>query len=431
MKNLKNFAALVVMTICCVVLGSCSESFEADKAPEYKKDTVIIIKKDTIPSKPTPEPTDSTKTTTDWHWSTLFDSTLDFFTDTEMVEARNIGQVTRLFNDVPETRLDTALLSYKLGLEISAPTRVVTSKKELTVLSTASSNPNLKYGEFVVFGKDSIQSVSTDHSFPTQYYNISATTTSKRGYSLHAGHYEPYKYITEKAQWSKIWSEELIEVEVNDSIFNRETVHNEMNFVIRGREKSWTISRDKVVIVDHFVKVKEEEKKKEETAEFNTPNFTELLAYVRVHDVDKKQWNDAILLETTDAYYVVNIPFSYDKKDGKETYLGKKYITKYNKADIGKVSVKLNGVICVKGVFYPAYISEDASGWYGVWSNSIDQSVDMNEATASGLKNQPKNGNAKGSCFVEKVASKSTSGNILSVTGKTIGHTITTTFKIK
>ena len=273
--NLMAYAAIIIMSVCVSVsLSSCSEDYSG--LPSKNTTTVIrdtVVVRDTIPTPP-PTPTDSTtEETTDWHWSVVGDKTLFFYTDTEVVEAMNIGQLTRLFNDEPETKLDSATLSYKLGLALSAPTRIVTSNKNLTVLMTASSNPNLRYGEFTISGKDSIQSVSTDHSFPTSYYTISATTTSKRGYSLHAGHWEAYKYITEKAQWSKVWSDDLYEVEVNDSIFNRETVHNEMNFVIRGKDQSWTISREKIVIVDHFLRMKEKNEDPKEEPEHNHPSW--------------------------------------------------------------------------------------------------------------------------------------------------------------
>jgi hypothetical protein len=328
---------------------------------------------------------------------------------------------------------DSIPLVYRLGVELKAPKRVVVMSQDTTVLGNARTATTLNYSEYVRTAKDSICSVSTDHVFPTQYYDINATTTSKRGFSLHAGHWEPFKFVTEKAQWSKIWHEPITEVTMNDSVFNREVVHNELVFkVTSNKGKTWYIYREEVVVVDHFIKKIEEEPTPAEpekvNADFWANNLKGFISCTKVWRDDSKSWSDAYLFECEGTYEIVLANYIVKHKDNKdvETFTGVEHKS-VSKATC-PASSDYNGVIQVGGNFYPAAITVNSDGWdvIGYINGKVESQTHADQfANNSGIKNQNKNNNAKPSPFITttKVENKVNGKLVIKVTAKTTTHT--------
>jgi len=416
MKKMNFFAAVAtIVVLCTMVLSSCETADDVAQAPK-KED----------PKKNDP----STPETTDWRWSVVGDQTLDFFTDTEIVEAKNIGQLTRLYNGTPETKLDSVILRYQLAVNLKAPKRVVVESKDTTVLGNARTSTSLQYGEYVVSAnKDSVCSVSTGHTFPTSYYNIEATTTSKRGYSIHAGHWEPFKYITESAQWSKIWHEPITEVTMNDSVFNREVVHNELVFKITSNKgNSWYIYREEVVIVDHFVKKAEGEKEDKINWDYDVEGLGRMVSLtINIRPDTNTPYVCAHFEGAKGHTFIVD---NYDK-DGKYTGHTEKHFLSY---DIAEKSNDYNGVGFIKGNFYPGYIEytidkkDKKCGWVitcraiGIEDNAPQQAVDGGYANTCGLKNFHEGNSAYTTPFIKNNTSTSKEVNgkmVWYVSGKT------------
>lgn len=243
-----NFAVLAIMMVTCAVLVSCSESYSE-------------IERISPTPKPTPTPTPTPDPDNTWRWSAIIDQTVNFDVQTEIVEANNIAQLTK----GNEAKLDSATLRYQFDIAVTAPTRVVTSAQDTTVYNGKGKDVKT-YGEFTRQGSDSLRTVTTvvEGGFRSSYYTLGLTTSRKEGFSLHAGKWLAYKNVTETSVLSSLWHETIKEVELNDSIFNRETVHNILTITLTSdKGQKWQIKREKVVTVDHFVKVKEG--KKEET----------------------------------------------------------------------------------------------------------------------------------------------------------------------
>jgi hypothetical protein len=246
MKKMMNLAVLAIMMVTCACMVGCSESYgDEDRIAPVPTTTP----KDTTPD---PEP-DNT-----WRWSTIVDQTVNFDVLTEVVEANNIAQLSKQSG---ETKLDSAQLKYNFGVELTAPTRLVVMSPDTTVYAGKGLQKS-SYGEYARTGNDSLRTVTTtvEGGFRTNYYTVGLTTNRTEGYSLHAGKWLAYKNVTETSVMSSIWHEELKQVEVNDSTFNREVVHNVLTITVKSERQTWTIKREKVVIVDHFIRMKEGEK---------------------------------------------------------------------------------------------------------------------------------------------------------------------------
>jgi hypothetical protein len=421
MKTLVNFISYALIVLVSVFMSislvSCGEGYSEE---DWNTPTPTPTPRDT-----TTTPTPSPKDTTTWSWNGLVRSDLSFDTTTEVVSAYNIGQIS---NPV-KTVFDSIPLVYRLGVELKAPKRVVTVSPDTTVLRNARTSTTLNYGEYVSTAKDSVCTVSTGHTFPTQYYDITALTTSKRGYSLHAGHWEPFKFVTEKAQWSKIWHEPITEVTMNDSVFNREVVHNELVFKITSNGgKSWYIYREEVVVVDHFVKKIEEEPTPAEPekvkADYWANNLKGFISCTKVWRDDSKSWSDAYLFECENTYEIILA--NYRVNDKKESFVSVEH--KSVRKSVCPASGEYNGVIQVGGNFYPAAISIQSDGWdvIGVINGKVESQTHADQfANNSGIKNQNKNNNAKPSPFITttKVENKVNGKLVIKVTAKTTTHT--------
>jgi len=260
MKNLANMIsyALIILVSVFTSLSLCSCSEDYSDMERVSP---------TPPPTPTPTPTPDPDNT--WRWSAIVDQTVNFDTMTEIVEANNIAQLSKQSGEV---KLDSATLRYQFGCQVTTPTRVVVMSPDTTAY--AGKGKDIKtYGDFVRTGNDSLRTVTTvvEGGFRTQYYTVSLTTDRKEGFSLHAGKWLAYKNVTETSQMTSVWHEPLKEIELNDSIFNREIVHNVLTITLKGNGQTWYVKREKVVIVDHFIKIKEEEEEKE--PEHNHPSW--------------------------------------------------------------------------------------------------------------------------------------------------------------
>jgi len=418
MKNLVNFIAYVAIIMMSVVMSislvSCSESY-SDEDRITPVPPTPTTPKDTTPD---PEP-DNT-----WRWSTVVDQTVNFDVLTEIVTANNIAQLSKQNG---ETKLDSAQLRYQFGVELTAPTRVVVMSPDTTVY--AGKGKDVKtYGDFVRTGNDSIRTVTTtvEGGFRTSYYTLGLTTSRKEGFSLHAGKWLAYKNVTETSQLTSIWHEEIKEVEQNDSVFNREVSHVILTITLKSERQTWTIKREKVVVVDHFVKIKEEQPAEPEkvNADYWVNNLKRFISCTKVWRDDSKSWSDAYLFECENTYEIILA--NYRVNDKKESFVNVEHKS-VSKA-ICPASGDYNGVIQVGGNFYPAAITVNGDGWdvIGYINGKVESQTHADQfANNSGIKNQNKNNNAKPSPFITttKVENKVNGKLVIKVTAKTTTHT--------
>jgi hypothetical protein len=414
--NLISYALIVLMGVfMSLSLASCSESYSDE-------DRIA-------PVPPTPTPRDTTKTpTTDntWRWNTIVDQTVSFDTATEIVEANNIAQLSKSNG---ETKLDSATLRYNFGVELTAPTRIVTTSKDTTVY-TGKGLQKSEYSDFVRTGNDSLRTVTTtvEGGFKTSYYTLSLTTSRKEGFSLHAGKWLSYKNVTESSQLTSIWHEAIREVEINDSVFNREVVHNILTITLKGSGQTWTLRREKVVVVDHFIKKIEEEPTPAEPekvkADYWANNLKGFISCTKVWRDDTQSWSDAYLFECENTYEIILA--NYRVNDKKESFVSVEHKS-VSKATC-PASSDYNGVIQVGGNFYPAAITVNSDGWdvIGYINGKVESQTHADQfANNSGIKNQNKNNNAKPSPFITttKVENKVNGKLVIKVTAKTLTHT--------
>jgi hypothetical protein len=415
MKNLFNlisYALIITMSVfMSLSLASCSESYSDE---------------DRITPVPTPTPTDTTThqptPTTDptWRWSAIVDQTVTFDPTIEVIVANNIAQLTKSNG---ETKLDSATLRYQFGVELTAPTRIVTTSQDTTVYSGKGKDVKT-YGDFVRTGNDSLRTVTTtvEGGFRTQYYTVSLTTNRTEGFSLQGGKWLSYKNVTETSQLTSIWHEELKLVEVNDSTFNREVSHVILTITLKSdKGKTWQIKREKVVIVDHFIKIKEEEQPKPEKVEADEwiKGLGRLVSLTKCLREDTRLWCDVALLEGGDGYTM--IVDTYDT-DGK--YIGRE--KKFVSFEVCPKSNDYDGVAYVNGGFYPGAITYDAAsrGWVVVSvinDKVMDQSIHANDADARGIKNFKENNTAYPWPYMTNTStSKEVNGKkVITIMGKT------------
>jgi hypothetical protein len=416
MKNLANMISYALIVILGVFVSmslcACSEDYS-------DTDRIVPAPKPDPKPDPTPDPTPSDSTDNSWRWSAIMDQTVNFDTTTEIVTANNIAQLSKQSG---ETKLDSAQLKYQFGVAVEAPTRIVTTSKDTTVY-TGKGLQKSEYSDFVRTGNDSLRTVTTtvEGGFKTSYYTLSLTTSRKEGFSLHAGKWLSYKNVTESSQLTSIWHEELKEVEVNDSIFNRETVHNVITITLRSdKGKTWTIKREKVVIVDHFLKIREEEKKEEKvTADEWIKGLGRLVSLTKCLREDTRFWCDAALIEGADGYTIVLDTYDTDGK-----YIGRE--VKFVSFEVCPRSNDYDGVAWINGGFYPGKITYDSSsrGWVVVCyinGNVLDQSVDARDADARGIKNFKDNNTAYPWPYMTNTStSKEVNGKqVITIMGKT------------
>jgi len=411
---MKNLAVLAIMMVTCAVMFvGCGEGYSYEDLPEKVE--------------PKPTPTDTTKTptpTTDptWRWSTVMDQTVDFDTTTEIVTANNIAQLSKQSG---ETKLDSATLRYQFGVELTAPTRIVTTAKD-TAVYTGKGLQRSKYNEFYRQGTDSLRTVTTvvENGIRTQYYALGVTMNRVEGYSLHAGKWLSYKNVTENAQLSALWHEPLREVELNDSIFNRETVHNVIRITLKSEKKTWNIQREKVVIIDHFVKLKAQEPEAEPEpekveAEVWVTGLTRLVSLTKCLREDSRLWCDVALIEGSTSYTMIIDTYDTDGK-----YVGRE--KKLVSFEVCPKSNDYDGVAYISGGFYPAAITYDAKSrsWLlvsNVSGNALTQSINASDAVARGIKNFKENNTAYPWPYLTNTStSKEVNGKkVITVAGKT------------
>jgi len=427
MKTLVKFIsyALIIMVsvLMSLSLVSCSESYsDEDRIAPTPTPTTP---KDTTTHQPTPT-TDPT-----WRWNTIVDQTVNFDDLTEVVVANNIAQLTKSNG---ETKLDSATLRYNFGVEVSAPTRIVTTASDTTVY-TGKGKDVRSYGDFVRTANDSLRTVTTtvEGGFRTQYYTVSLTTNRTEGFSLQGGKWLAYKNVTETSAMTSLWHEPVVEVVINDSTFNREIVHNILTITLKGSGQTWYVKREKVVIVDHFIKIKEEEKPDQPEpekvkADYWVNNLKGFISCTKVWRDDSKSWSDAYLFECEGTYEIVLANYIVKHKDNKdvETFTGveQKSVSKAT----CPASSDYNGVIQVGGNFYPAAITVNSDGWdvIGYINGKVESQTHADQfANNSGIKNQNKNNNAKPSPFITttKVENKVNGKLVIKVTAKTLTHT--------
>ena len=417
MKKIMNLAALIVMTICCAVLMSCGneESFSDNRiAPPAPRDTTTT----TTDPTPTPDP-DNT-----WRWSTIIDQTVNFDVLTEVVEANNIAQLSKQNG---ETKLDSATLRYNFDIELTAPTRIVTSLQVTTVYSGKGLQKS-SYGEFYRQGNDSLRTVTTvvEGGFRTSYYTLGLTTNRTEGFSLHAGKWLAYKNVTETSVLSSLWHEPVVEVEVNDSTFNREVVHNVLTITVKSERQTWQIQREKVVIVDHFVKIKEEQPAEPEKvkADYWVDGLGRLVSLTRGIREDSRNPCDFALFEGSKGYTIIIDTYS---TEGKYLSTG----TEFHSFDECPKSNDYDGVGYIKGHFYPGAITYDyrksdkgSHDWVVtcyINGNVEQQAIQGADAVSRGIKNFKENNSAYPWPYLTNTStSKEVNGKkVITVNGKT------------
>jgi hypothetical protein len=410
MKKNFNLAVVALMSALCFV--SCSESYgDEDRIAPVPTPTP----RDTTTHQPTPTPTPT------WRWNTIVDQTVNFDDQTEIVTSSNISQLT---NSLGETKLDSATLRYQFGVVVSAPTRIVTTSKDTTVY-TGKGLQKSEYGDFVRTGSDSLRTVTTvvEGGFRTSYYTLGLTTNRTEGYSLHAGKWLAYKNVTETSVLSSLWHEEIKEIEQNDSIFNREVVHNVLTITVKSDRQSWTITREKVVVVDHFLKVREEEKKEEKvTADVWVDGLGRLVSLTRGIREDSRNPCDFALFEGSKGYTIIIDTYS---TEGKYLSTG----TEFHSFDECPKSNDYDGVAYIKGHFYPGAITYDYSSkgthdWVVtcyINGNVEQQGIKGQDAVARGIKNFKENNSAYPWPYLTNMStSKEVNGKkVITVNGKT------------
>jgi hypothetical protein len=410
--NLMAYAAIVFLgVVISMSLCACSEDYSDMErvTPTPPPSTP----KDTTTTTPTPDP-DNT-----WRWSTVVDQTVNFDVLTEIVTANNIAQLSKQNG---ETKLDSATLRYQFGVELTAPTRVVVMSPDTTVYAGKGLQKS-EYSDFVRTDNDSLRTVTTvvENGFRTQYYSLDLTTTRKEGYSLHAGKWLAYKNVTETSVLSSLWHEEIKEIEQNDSIFNREKSHAVVTITLKSdKGRKWQIQREKTIIVDHFVKKAEGEKKEEKiNADVWVTGLGRLVSLTKCLREDSRFWCDVALLEGGDGYTMIIDTYNTDGG-----YVGRE--KKFVSFEVCPKSNDYDGVAYINGGFYPAAITYDSSsrGWVlvSVINGAVkDQSIDARDADARGIKNFKDNNTAYPWPYMTNTStSKDVNGKkVITILGKT------------
>jgi hypothetical protein len=427
MKKMKNLAVLAIMMVTCAVMFvGCGEGYSYEDLPEKVPTPTDSTTKPTPDPDPTPRDTTSTPRDTidnTWRWSTIVARTLDFDTETKIVTANNIAELCKKNSN--EVKLDSATLRYQFGLEITSPTRIVTLSKD-TAVYTGKGLQRTTYGDYYRQGTDSLHTVTTvvENGIRTQYYALGVTMNRVEGYSLHAGKWLDYKNVTENAQLSALWHEPLREVELNDSIFNREVVHNVLRITLKGDKGTWTLKREKVVIVDHFLKLKEQEPEAEpEPEKVNADEWVtglgRLVSLTKCLREDSRLWCDVALLEGSTGYTMIIDTYNTDGG-----YVGRE--KKFVSFEVCPKTNDYDGVSYVNGGFYPATITYDAKsrGWLLVSVVSgevLKQAIDARDADARGIKNFKENNTAYPWPYLTNTStSKEVNGKkVIEVSGKT------------
>jgi len=411
MKNLVNFAVVTLMSVLCAVVSSCGndESFSDNRiAP-------VPEKQDTTPTPTTSDPKPS------FIWDRCMEQNVTFYPETDSVLATNIWQVT----ENGEATFVDAVMRYKYEIDFTAPTRVVTSAQDTTVYAGGGLFKS-DYSNYRRADKDSLWDVNSyiEGGYKTQYYTMSLKTSRMEGIDLRGGKENRYFNVSETPTIKSIWHEDIYEVESNDSIFNRETVHNVLLITLTGTKgNKWYVTREKVVIVDHFLKVREEEKKEETiNADVWVDGLGRLVSLTRGIREDSRNPCDFSLFEGSTGYTIIIDTYS---TDGKYLSTG----TEFHSFDECPKSNDYDGVAYIKGHFYPGAITYDYSSkgthdWDIVCyiNKKVEsQHIVGQDAVARGIKNFKENNSAYPWPYLTNTStSKEVNGKkVITVNGKT------------
>jgi hypothetical protein len=206
-------------------------------------------------------------------------------------------------------------------------------------------------------------------------------------------------------------------------------VHNILTITLKSdKGKTWYVKREKVVVVDHFIKKIEEEPTPAEPekveADYWVNNLKGFISCTKVWRDDTKSWSDAYLFECENTYEIILA--NYRVNDKKESFVSVEHKS-VSKATC-PTSSDYNGVIQVGGNFYPAAITVNSDGWdvIGYINGKVESQTHADQfANNSGIKNQNKNNNAKPSPLITTTkAEKKVNGKlVIKITAKTTTHT--------
>lgn len=251
----KNHLMMAFVAIIALFSASCNESYsELDRIEPTPQPT------------PQPDPTPDPEPT--FIWNDCMDQTVKYYEENDSVIATNIWQVT----ENSEHSFVPVCLKYLYEVNFRFPTRVVVESQDPTV-DLGGGLLKSELSDFTRVGYDSIWTVNSyiDGGYRTNYYSGSLKTVRKDGRDLRGGKITKYKNVTETPKLTT-WSDPMSEVFVDDSLINREPVHHRLDITLTSdKGEKWVVTREVVVLVDHFVKKKESEPEPE--PEHNHPDW--------------------------------------------------------------------------------------------------------------------------------------------------------------
>jgi hypothetical protein len=415
-----SYALIVLVSVfASMSLASCGadESYTSDRIVQpAPKDTTTVT-----PPTPDPDPEPEKKDSTGFIWNTCVDQTVDFNSSTEEVTSINKWQVTN--NGTPDFM--DATLNYLYGVDFTAPSRIVTMSPDTTAYRGGGLFKS-DYSNFRRVDKDSLWDVTSyiEGGYRTQYYTMSLKTHRIEGIDLRAGKRNPYLNVKEHPTFSSVWHEKIFEVEVGDSIFNRETVHNVLTIaLISDKGQTWRIKREKIVVVDHFVKIREKEKEEEEIkADVWVTGLGRMVSLTRGIREDSRNPCDFALFEGSNGYTIIIDTYSTEGK-----YLSTE--KEFHGFDECPKSNDYDGVAYIKGHFYPGAITYDYSSkgthdWVVtcyINGNVEQQGIKGQDAVSRGIKNFKENNSAYPWPYLTNMStSKEVNGKkVITVNGKT------------
>lgn len=361
----KNFFAMAIIAVAALFSASCG-------ADENFSDNRI----EPTPT-PTPTPKDTTTKVDPYAWADIMARGLNVDEDRQ-VESKIIAQRNN-------GEKDSTILRYVLGFEMAVPDtiRLTQPGTEMTAYTGTLSFPVKDYTPTTVANCDSAIVVTTTKGYKTNYYDVTWKTSHVDGWILFKGKWEPYKNSEETTTFTQpSLYKDAYEIVRNDSIYLREEVKHEVKMSFLKR----TFSFEKKVVVDHFLKMKEGEKKEEKiNADEWINGLGRLVSLTKGLREDSRLWCDVALLEGGDGYTMIIDTYNTDGG-----FVGRE--VKFVSFEVCPKSNDYDGVAWINGAFYPGKITYDASsrGWVVVSyvsGNVKDQSVDARDADARGIKN--------------------------------------------